>query len=65
MCWMAEAAGNILRGKGWSDCNFFGAGEGDAGVCCSAGLGGSPFDRKISWGGKVAVGENICVLGYL
>ena len=31
--------------------NFFGAGERCAGVRCSAGLGGSSFGGKNSWGG--------------
>ena len=44
--------------------NFFGAGERGAGIRCSAGLGGSSFGRKISWGERVVVGRNMFVLGY-
>ena len=44
--------------------NFFGAGERGVGIRCSAGLGGSSFGGKSSWGERVAVGRNICVLGY-
>ena len=64
MCQIVEAAEDIVGDRAGATINFFGAGERGAGIRCSAGLGGSSFGGKSSWGERVAVGRNICVLGY-
>ena len=45
--------------------NYFSVGEEGADVCCVAGQDGIPFRGKNSCGGRVAAGQNICVLEYL
>jgi len=53
------------RERAGATVNFFGAGERGAGLRCSAGLGGSSFGGESSWGERVAVGENLFMLGHL